>query len=198
MNSLNKRYCASSFFVILIMFFVMGISFAKFHNANSCVTESSALLKNDICVVRMTKKVKVQKIAQSRLKEKKIEPQIAKEEPDVPETSEIGEENEAVDSGKISENVKSYKSYVLKRIAGKKTYPVSARRNGYEGKVKIHLVIDTDGKILSLEVCEPCEFEVLNNAAIRSVEKAAPFKKMNDSMTTLDFTFTLDFKLDHV
>lgn len=218
MNSLNRRYCVSSLFVALLMSFVMGFSFAKFRNANSCVTENSALFKNDICVVRMTKKSKVQKTVQTHVNVQKSEPQKVEKIPEteLPEnpvlestatdenldnseniqgSSETQEKNESVDSGKISESIKSYKAYVLNRIASKKTYPLSARKKGCEGKVKIHLLIDRDGKILALEVCEPCDYEVLNNAALKSVEKAAPFKKMPAVMTSLDFIFVLDFKL---
>lgn len=223
MNSLNRRYCVSSLFVALLMSFVMLVFSAKFRNTNPCVTENSALLKNDICVVRMAKKVKERNDVQPNVKEQKVELQKVEEmmERDVPDTSaletkvsenslpdkkfnspinstDVSEnegKNEAVDSGKVNESEKSYKSYVLKRIAEKKTYPLSARKKGCEGKVKIHLVIDRDGKILALEVCEPCDYEVLNNAALKSVEKAAPFKKMPAVMTSLDFIFVLDFKL---
>lgn len=221
MNSLNKRYCASSFFVVLLMVFVMGLSLSKSHHTNSFATENSALLNKDICVVRMTKKQKIQKVVNNNIKKQIVEPQKNEKMPesDVSETevskspvpdenfensvnsSEFSEnegKNEGADSAEVNETVKSYKSYVLKRIAEKKIYPLSARKKGYEGKVKIHLEIDRDGKILALEVCEPCEYEVLNNAALKAVEKAAPFKKMREVMTTLDFVFVLDFKLSAI
>lgn len=88
-----------------------------------------------------------------------------------------------------------YKQYALKRIASKKVYPLSARTKSQEGKVRIHAIIDFDGKLILAEIISPCDFEILNEAALNAIKKAAPFKKMKNSKRNLDFTFTMDFSL---
>lgn len=88
-----------------------------------------------------------------------------------------------------------YKQYVLKRIASKKVYPLSARTKSQEGKVRIHAIIDFDGKLILAEIISPCDFEILNEAALNAIKESAPFKKMKNSKRNLDFTFTMDFSL---
>lgn len=88
-----------------------------------------------------------------------------------------------------------YKQYALKRIASKKVYPLSARTKSQEGKVRIHAIIDFDGNLILAEIISPCDFEILNEAALNAIKKSAPFKKMKNAKRNLDFTFTMDFSL---
>ncbi len=89
----------------------------------------------------------------------------------------------------------SYKSYALSRIASKKTYPYSARSKGIEGKVRVRVVIQTDGTVSECEILQPCEHEVLNEACLSAIKKSAPFKKMKQGMEAMTLVFVMDFSL---
>ena len=89
----------------------------------------------------------------------------------------------------------TYKSYVLGRIASKKTYPYAARSNGFEGKVRARAVINPDGTLADAVILTPCEYELLNTACLAAIKKAAPFKKMSAGMGALTVSFVMDFSL---
>ena len=90
----------------------------------------------------------------------------------------------------------TYKSYVLGRIASKKTYPYAARSNGLEGKVRARAVINPDGTLADAVILTPCEYELLNTACLAAIKKAAPFKKMSAGMSALTLSFVMDFSLE--
>ena len=91
--------------------------------------------------------------------------------------------------------VATYKSYALGRIASKKTYPYTARSNGFEGKVRVRIVINPDGTLAQTDILEPSEYEILNKACLTAIKKAAPFKKMASGMSALTLSFVMDFSL---
>lgn len=99
-------------------------------------------------------------------------------------------------SSEIQKAKETYKAYVKKRIAAKKIYPLKARAQGQTGNVKIQLVILPDGNLESVEIVQKSEYELLNDAALLAVKKAAPFKKMTDKMQKQEYTFTLEFTLE--
>lgn len=89
----------------------------------------------------------------------------------------------------------SYKAYALKRIASKKSYPLKARATGLEGSVKLHVVIGLEGELELAEITQPCQHELLNEAALLAVKNSAPFKKKPDTMERLELNFFMEFKL---
>nr|WP_314994707.1 TonB family protein [uncultured Treponema sp.] len=89
----------------------------------------------------------------------------------------------------------AYKSYALGRIASKKTYPYTARSNGFEGRVRVRIVINPDGTLAQTDILEPSEYEILNKACLTAIKKAAPFKKMSGGMTAMTLSFVMDFSL---
>lgn len=103
------------------------------------------------------------------------------------------EEPSLLDSEKKA--LASYKSYALARIASKKTYPYSARSQHLEGKVRVRVVINPDGSVVAMELLEKCEHEVLNEACLEAIKKAAPFKKMPEGQDAMTLTFVMDYSL---
>ena len=89
----------------------------------------------------------------------------------------------------------AYKSYALGRIASTKTYPYTARSNGFEGRVRVSIVINPDGTLAQTDILEPSEYEILNKACLTAIKKAAPFKKMSSGMTAMTLSFVMDFSL---
>lgn len=105
----------------------------------------------------------------------------------------ISKEPSLLDSEKKA--LASYKSYALARIASKKTYPYSARSQHLEGKVRVRVVINPDGSVVTMELLEKCEHEVLNEACLEAIKKAAPFKKMPEGQNAMTLTFVMDYSL---
>jgi len=91
--------------------------------------------------------------------------------------------------------VATYKSYALGRIASKKTYPYTARSNGFEGRVRVRIIINPDGTLAQMDILEPSEHEILNKACLAAIKKAAPFKKMASGMSAMTLSFVMDFSL---
>ncbi len=109
--------------------------------------------------------------------------------------AESGTAQEPVLSDSQRKALANYKSYVLGRIASKKKYPYSARSQGLEGKVRVRLTINSDGKLIDTELLQECDHEVLNEACLTAIKKSAPFKKMPDGQESLTVTFVMDFSL---
>lgn len=89
----------------------------------------------------------------------------------------------------------TYKSYVLGRIASKKTYPYAARSSGVEGKVRARIVINPDGTLAEAVILEPSEYELLNSACLAAIKKSAPFRKMTSGASAMTLSFVMDFSL---
>ena len=145
------------------------------------------------------------------------EPEPAEEPPEPDETpaEEIPDDASASDTGESTSNdtgatlgtedsfsrtqdaqaVATYKSYALGRIASKKTYPYKARTNGFEGRIRVRIVINPNGTLAQIDILEPSEHEILNNACLAAIKKAAPFKKMTSGMAAMTLSFVMDFSL---
>ena len=139
-----------------------------------------------------------------------LEQTEAPEEPS-DETAEAVDESSSADAGESAANAggtvdsfshtqgakaaATYKSYVLGRIASKKTYPYAARSNGLEGKVRARIVINPDGTLAEAVILEPSEYEVLNNACLAAIKKSAPFRKMTSGASAMTLSFVMDFSL---
>ncbi|MEE8555815.1 MAG: TonB family protein [bacterium] len=68
-------------------------------------------------------------------------------------------------------------SSVRGRIDGAKRYPRLARRAGFEGRALLKFKILPDGRVADIRVLETSEFEILDKAAMRAVERAGPFQE---------------------
>lgn len=89
----------------------------------------------------------------------------------------------------VGANVKEYAfaRYVEDWVAkvervGNLNYPEAARRQGIYGSLKLTVSIHSDGRIEAVEVDRPSGFRVLDAAAIRIVELAAPYAAFPEDM----------------
>ena len=212
-----KRWISSAlltlFFLTLLIFFSNSFLPAKKEG-------SSGKEKEEVSLVKIVKK---QKPAQkkytsfpqkeiSETVEKSIEPlPLVKEEIEESNMDEVSDEDayeeadettekgdEAFDGagGVSNEVLRSYKAYVLSRIAGKKRYPNGARSRGQEGKVKMKIIIEADGTLSDAMIVKESEYLLLNEASLSAVKKASPFKKMPYGMRRQEYTFVIDYSLE--
>ncbi len=68
-------------------------------------------------------------------------------------------------------------SHVRNGIDRAKRYPRMARRAGYEGRTLLKFKILKSGEIRDISVLESSAFEILDNAAVAAVRRAAPFRE---------------------
>lgn len=71
----------------------------------------------------------------------------------------------------------SYLEMVRLRIERQKKYPAAARRRQIEGTVTLRFVITLEGAVIGAVVAETSGREVLDKAALRAVQAAAPFPR---------------------
>ena len=210
MESYTKRWISSFFTVAVIasVFFILPPELKISHTPeNKFVNPDS-----EISVVNVQKSIKKTEAIQKTENNAPVKKETVNEEVNAinkeqKKTEEIkteeanSKDSEAAEAvaeteNKTGELSASYKAYALSRIASKKYYPLSARTQGIEGKVKLHVIIDKEGKLALLEIINPSDSEILNTAALDAVKKSVPFKKIKGEIDQVDLKFTMDFSLD--
>ena len=93
------------------------------------------------------------------------------------------------------EGLPDYKTAVLQAIGEKKNYPSGARSRNQTGNVKLFLQISADGGINRAEVLETSGYSLLDQAALKTVYKAAPFSPLPEGMENLNITFVMEYQL---
>ncbi|WP_448383796.1 TonB family protein [Desulfosoma sp.] len=71
--------------------------------------------------------------------------------------------------------VKLFLAQVRQRIDRFKHYPYAARRRQVEGRVTVRFVIHPDGTVAALQVVKSSASSLLDDAAVKAVQDAAPF-----------------------
>ncbi len=69
----------------------------------------------------------------------------------------------------------SYVREILSLLNQNKIYPQEAIDREEEGRVTLKVTLAADGKLKQVQVVEGAVFEVLNRAAVKTVQKVAPF-----------------------
>jgi protein TonB len=65
---------------------------------------------------------------------------------------------------------------------GNLNYPDDARRRKLSGRLVVHVLLDNKGEIVKASIGSPSGQQVLDDAAMRIVKLAAPFKPFSDAM----------------
>lgn len=208
MNSRNKRYLKS---LLITIFLVITVLLLPFFNYKHREKNNSRHQNAEISFVTVKKKASPKK--QDHIKKIPVNTENTipsenpainqpEEEPEVDETHDEYKEDSQTgvsdaEKAEIEKASSTYKEYVLSRISAKKTYPLPCRAKGQQGRVKIHICIAQTGDLLTAEIVKTCPHELLNEAAITAVKKAAPFKKMPEKINSnLDFIFAMDFLIE--
>lgn len=83
-----------------------------------------------------------------------------------------------------------YVSDNLKKIYSNVRYPKKAQDKGQIGSVRISVVINRQGNIVSTSILQASEFELLNEAALEAANKVAPYPPIPDAISGSTFEFT--------
>ena len=73
---------------------------------------------------------------------------------------------------------RDYTPLVVAQIYKSIAYPKRAVQNNQQGTVRIGLVVDRSGELLSVTATQESDYRLLNQAALKAVRKAAPFPRL--------------------
>ncbi len=92
----------------------------------------------------------------------------------------------------------SYEERMKIKIFNAWDYPLAAQRDGRNGTVRLHYVLDNRGHVLELSVLSSSGHRDLDVAAIVGIEKGAPFGPFTEDMPhrTLPVTINLRYEID--
>ncbi|MBI3090737.1 MAG: TonB family protein [Candidatus Tectomicrobia bacterium] len=88
---------------------------------------------------------------------------------------------------------KDYFASLLKLIGGKFTYPMEAFQARIEGRVYLKFVLKKDGVLRGVQVVTTSGFDVLDHAAIKAIDNAAPFPPFPPSVQSEELGVLIDF-----
>jgi TonB family protein len=91
-----------------------------------------------------------------------------------------------------------YTKMIKDKIANNTIYPPLARRRGIEGVVLVAFLITNKGLLRDIRLIDPSEYEILNRAAITTINSASPFLPFPESVDKKELwlKLALSFKLD--
>ena len=87
-----------------------------------------------------------------------------------------------------------YVSDSIKKIRSKTKYPQRALDRGQAGNVRVGIVIDRQGNIISTNILENSKFELLNKEALDAVKRSAPFPALPAEITGARFEFSVPMR----
>jgi protein TonB len=87
-----------------------------------------------------------------------------------------------------------YVSDAIKKIRSKTKYPQRALDRGQAGNVRVAIVIDRQGNILSTNILETSKFELLNKEALEAIKRSAPFPELPAEMAGVRFEFSVPMR----
>ena len=87
-----------------------------------------------------------------------------------------------------------YVSDILKKVFSKTRYPSRALERGQEGSVRIAVVIDRQGNILSMNSLDESRHELLNREAREAIKRSAPFPEIPAALPGARFEFTVPIR----
>ena len=93
--------------------------------------------------------------------------------------------------------MRDYTPLIVQKIFKKITYPGRAIDRGQEGTVRMAVLINKQGLIEKVTVTQESRYSALNKAAVRAVERAAPFPEIPDAINAdlFELTVPITFKL---
>lgn len=93
--------------------------------------------------------------------------------------------------------MRDYTPLVVQKIYKKISYPSRAINRGFEGTVRMAIVVSKTGALESATIAQASNHSILNKAAIKATQRAAPFPELPAALNTDQFEITvpITFKL---
>ncbi len=87
-----------------------------------------------------------------------------------------------------------YVSDAIKKIRSKTRYPQRALDRGQAGSLRVAIVIDRQGNVLSSNLLESSKFDMLNKEALDAIQRSAPFPPLPVEIAGARFEFTVPMR----
>ena len=87
--------------------------------------------------------------------------------------------------------MRDYTPIIVQKIFRQTSYPGRAVQRGWEGTVRMSVLIDKSGEVQQITITQSSEYAILDKAAVKAVERAAPFPEIPDEMNTKTFDLTV-------
>lgn len=210
---MNQQILRKTFILSFMLHcFVLGFTNINF---NQDIEPKQKELTLDIDIKKPDLLPKIEKLSEERkLKEiKTVEKEIKKTKP-LPEVKkEIITENipipekdfveDKIEQEKIKvtnpqdQAMLRYQDMIKRKIQEFRKYPNWAKEQGYEGVVNISFIVLADGTVKDVAISLPCEFNILNKAAVSTVSRAAPFMPIPKEIvsSSVEIQLSIVFKL---
>ena len=75
------------------------------------------------------------------------------------------------------------------------TYPLIAKKKGWQGSIMIQVELDEDGRLISAEIISECRYSSLNEAALKLVKKALEQPYLHNTGKTAILRLPITYKL---
>ncbi|MEP7367906.1 MAG: TonB family protein [Acidobacteriota bacterium] len=99
-----------------------------------------------------------------------------------------------VDDGRERVLKDQYQQLISARIKQHEEYPPIARRRHWEGTTVVQLTLTPDGKVARVTVLEKSGYDVLDEAAVRMIQKASPLPLPPEGLRGRDLTVQVPIK----
>lgn len=93
-----------------------------------------------------------------------------------PEKNEAGP-GEGAPEGMRKRYLREHFAFIRDRVVKSLSYPLAARKRGWEGKVLLSFSISGDGSVGTVRVVQSSGREILDQGAVEAVRKASPFPR---------------------
>lgn len=100
-------------------------------------------------------------------------PATAENTPDIDVSTDTAQRQAAETASRTAAREQQLRDSLQAALMPHFSYPLLARRRGWEGIVRVGVRIEANGNLTRLHLVEPCPYDVLNTAAINSLSRLA-------------------------
>ena len=108
--------------------------------------------------------------------------------PDLTSNSPNDEQVSTFELGRLR---KGFVNQVRSNITKAKYYPRIARKHGFEGKPIVVFALGHKGELINLLLAQPSDHKVLNDAALETIRRGAPYPPIPDQLKEKSINFKL-------
>ncbi|OZY83964.1 hypothetical protein CBP51_19435 [Cellvibrio mixtus] len=87
-----------------------------------------------------------------------------------------------------------YVSDSIKKIRAKTKYPQRALDRNQAGNVRVAVIVDRDGNLISSNIIESSQYDLLNKEALDAIKRSAPFPALPEAITGTRFEFSVPMR----
>jgi protein TonB len=93
--------------------------------------------------------------------------------------------------------MRDYTPLIVQKIFRQTSYPGRAVQRGWEGTVRMSVLINKSGALEKIAITQSSQYTILDKAAVKAVEQAAPFPEIPDELNTrvFDLSVPITFQL---